>query len=336
MLKKTLTILIISILSLNIVACGEDVSKIETNEVVQSQPQDEVEIEKEVEEEKKENQEMSVYANLLLDEVWLKNNISRYETANKKSLSFLPLDINQDGTSEMLLVHEIDGLAGRTLRVISYENNEIKTEELSLGHSGFSGYFQDEKTFYIHGMQQGATWGVGYKFENGKCVKVHSFRGDEGFQDMEQHKYEIDQVNVSKEEYEGYYEKTANVDIDNYQFQEISIDNINKYLGVKLSEKISNSSDETDKVIGYGYIIPLSNIRYLTDNDVKYLSKEDLEYGRNEIFARHGYIFKTEKFKNYFSQKSWYKPNSSFNGSDSQLNEYEIANCKFIQSWEKK
>ena len=66
------------------------------------------------------------------------------------------------------------------------------------------------------------------------------------------------------------------------------------------------------------------------------LSKEKLALARNEIFARHGYIFKEEPFKSYFESKSWYSPNPNFDGSDSGLNDYEIANYKVIQYWEKK
>lgn len=29
---------------------------------------------------------------------------------------------------------------------------------------------------------------------------------------------------------------------------------------------------------------------------------------RNEIFARHGYVFKTEKYRECFGKKKWYRP----------------------------
>ena len=55
---------------------------------------------------------------------------------------------------------------------------------------------------------------------------------------------------------------------------------------------------------------------------------------RNEIYARHGYIFGTEPYKSYFNSKSWYSPDSSFKGDDKELNEYEVANVKTIKSVE--
>jgi hypothetical protein len=97
--------------------------------------------------------------------------------------------------------------------------------------------------------------------------------------------------------------------------------------GGEKAQANSNSGD---------YIFKDSDKRYLTEEDVRGLSKDQLALARNEIFARHGYVFNEEKFKNYFTAKSWYVPNSSYDGSDSTLNQYEIANYKLIQAWEKK
>lgn len=83
------------------------------------------------------------------------------------------------------------------------------------------------------------------------------------------------------------------------------------------------------------YIFSDSSTRYLTDNEVSSLSKEQLGYARNEIYARHGYVFKTEKYAQYFSSKSWYKPNPSFIPGDEYLNQYEIKNYMLIQKYEK-
>ena len=55
---------------------------------------------------------------------------------------------------------------------------------------------------------------------------------------------------------------------------------------------------------------------------------------RNEIYARHGYVFNTNPFKAYFNSKSWYHPDSSFKGDDSELNDYEIKNVQTIKSVE--
>ncbi len=83
------------------------------------------------------------------------------------------------------------------------------------------------------------------------------------------------------------------------------------------------------------YILPDSNSRYLTINDIKGMSADELALARNEIFARHGRIFKNDTFKNYFNSKSWYNGTiepDKFNNST--LNKYEAANATFLSDQE--
>ena len=55
---------------------------------------------------------------------------------------------------------------------------------------------------------------------------------------------------------------------------------------------------------------------------------------RNEILARHGYIFPTEEWSTYFAAKSWYKPTKK-DVSD-ELSQIEKANIQLIRHLEKK
>ena len=55
------------------------------------------------------------------------------------------------------------------------------------------------------------------------------------------------------------------------------------------------------------YIIPDSNTRYLTEAELWGYTREALRYIRNELLARHGYIFGDNKFGRYFDTKDWYK-----------------------------
>jgi hypothetical protein len=82
------------------------------------------------------------------------------------------------------------------------------------------------------------------------------------------------------------------------------------------------------------FIFPNSSVEVLKDYQLAALSKENLALARNEIFARHGYIFKTEPFKSYFPKKSWYKPNPSFTGNYAELNEIERYNVDLIKKYE--
>ncbi|MFA5122223.1 YARHG domain-containing protein [Zavarzinia sp.] len=47
-------------------------------------------------------------------------------------------------------------------------------------------------------------------------------------------------------------------------------------------------------------------------NDMAGKTAWELDIMRNEIFARHGYIFKRNDLSDYFSNQPWYRPNKSF------------------------
>ena len=81
------------------------------------------------------------------------------------------------------------------------------------------------------------------------------------------------------------------------------------------------------------YIFP-SDKEYITENYLSTQTKEIVALMRNEIYARHGYIFKTEEYINYFSSKPWYQSNPNFN--DSMLSEIEKTNRDTISAYEQK
>jgi hypothetical protein len=78
---------------------------------------------------------------------------------------------------------------------------------------------------------------------------------------------------------------------------------------------------------------PQSSQRLLTAADVENYMKEDLEYMRNEIFARHGYCFKKKALRQMFEMEDWYVPNTvDIKGF---LTEVEKKNIAFIKRYEK-
>ena len=48
--------------------------------------------------------------------------------------------------------------------------------------------------------------------------------------------------------------------------------------------------------------------RYLTASELAGFNKYELKIMRNEIFARHGYIFQTDDMRKYFYYEKWYTP----------------------------
>ena len=67
-------------------------------------------------------------------------------------------------------------------------------------------------------------------------------------------------------------------------------------------------------------------------------SSSDLELAKNEIYARHGRQFVTQRISDYFNSKSWYQgtvdPDTFDAQQDQIFNEYELANISKIAQWE--
>jgi hypothetical protein len=70
----------------------------------------------------------------------------------------------------------------------------------------------------------------------------------------------------------------------------------------------------------------------IADDTLGDLFAEDLKVLRNEIYARHGRVFKDQQLQKYFESQAWYKPNPDF--KDEQLSEIEAANLKKIKAAE--
>lgn len=74
------------------------------------------------------------------------------------------------------------------------------------------------------------------------------------------------------------------------------------------------------------FILPDSSIRKLNANEVMGLGSELAQDAINEIYARHGYVFKTDSIRHYYQSQSWYHENYNFSESDlSEIESYNIA-----------
>lgn len=97
----------------------------------------------------------------------------------------------------------------------------------------------------------------------------------------------------------------------------------------------SSGDSATAQASADEYIFQESNSRYLTEEEVRSKSSEELRLARNEIFARHGRLFNDEELQAYFSSKSWYTgtvPAGSFNTN--VFNDYEKKNLTLIEKIE--
>lgn len=84
------------------------------------------------------------------------------------------------------------------------------------------------------------------------------------------------------------------------------------------------------------YILPDSDNRAYTYEELSGLSKADIRLAINEIYARHGRMFDSAEYQNYFNSKSWYngavKPKDF---SEDVFNMYEKSNIDLLSSIEK-
>lgn len=91
---------------------------------------------------------------------------------------------------------------------------------------------------------------------------------------------------------------------------------------------------ETEKIFS-DYILPNSDREYLSNSDVKNLTLREINYAKNEIYARHGRKFKSPELQRYFGSKPWYSGSiepESF--STTVFNDYEQKNAEFLSAVE--
>ncbi|MGM9592936.1 MAG: SH3 domain-containing protein [Candidatus Onthomonas sp.] len=110
------------------------------------------------------------------------------------------------------------------------------------------------------------------------------------------------------------------------------------YLSTSKDGGSGSSGDSGSSGKNTGYILPESNTRNYTKDELSALSSSQLRLARNEIYARHGRKFNDKSLQDYFNGCSWYKGTvdpATFDANIySYLNSYEIANLELIKEVE--
>lgn len=89
------------------------------------------------------------------------------------------------------------------------------------------------------------------------------------------------------------------------------------------------------KMYSDDYILP-TDVQRISVRDLEKFTYEEMDYVTNEIYARHGYIFKSPDLARYFESKSWYKGTVSDMGAvEQKFSSVENANLQTIVSYEK-
>ena len=122
-------------------------------------------------------------------------------------------------------------------------------------------------------------------------------------------------------------------DSDDY-IQDVSLDEFS-IGGSSDDSSASDNAEAAEVAMEYsnGYILPDSDSRKLKKSDLAGMTAQQLSYAKNEIYARHGRIFKSSELQDYFNQKDWYEKNDDF--KDEDLSKKEAENTEFIDAYQK-
>lgn len=105
----------------------------------------------------------------------------------------------------------------------------------------------------------------------------------------------------------------------------------------ELIEKLIRTEDPpnnkpTDSPNNIPGIYPQGSLELLDYSDLYDLKPRELKIMRNEIFARHGFIFETEDMLDYFLSQSWYEPR--YTNVNDKLSKIEKQNIDLIKRYE--
>ena len=122
-------------------------------------------------------------------------------------------------------------------------------------------------------------------------------------------------------------------DSDDY-IQDVSLDEFS--IGESSDDSSASDNAEAAEVAmedSNGYILPDSDSRKLKKSDLAGMTAQQLSYAKNEIYARHGRVFKSSELQDYFNEKDWYEENDDFKNQD--LSKKEAENTEFIDAYQK-
>ena len=145
----------------------------------------------------------------------------------------------------------------------------------------------------------------------------------------------ISQGIFSTKEWNYYGYKSVEDMINSFQLSYGSSYDINfdtKALATGKGAPVNASNDnQADK--NAGIIFANSSETIISAEEIKALTDEQLRYAINEIYARHGYIFKDNALLEYYKKFDWYKPEIASDAFTMEmLNETERTNVEAMQA----
>ncbi|KAA0548385.1 YARHG domain-containing protein [Bacillus sp. BGMRC 2118] len=101
-----------------------------------------------------------------------------------------------------------------------------------------------------------------------------------------------------------------------------------------IDERVFTKERESDMYNGNErgeYLLPESHVRRLSEFEISGLTKAELRLARNEIYARHGYVFNSEDLQRYFSAQNWYFPIHTYDGMLTDIERYNVDLIKKVE-----
>lgn len=140
--------------------------------------------------------------------------------------------------------------------------------------------------------------------------------------------------------YEQFYAAAGEKEISWEEIENRVMERTAYYQASGYYEEIQDYWENTREVRDISNLIePLyfTDMKYYTEEDFRKDPPTVIHLAKNEIYAKHGYIFRDEDLNNYFMGCAWYQP--AVSGSefdDAVLNDFERENLKLLSALDKR
>ena len=293
------------------------------------------------------------------DGMWQRSSLDDSPFQVAGNLDFVLRDFDGDGNEELLTydMEKIDGDWAITASIYEQKDGQVqKADTKTLLEKAFSFCDSGDVRFFLKDdkyicMDSGLSCFViadGMQY----AVKAYSYNGEKLVEmaNEEMQGSDLYEVGQSMTEYVDQlntmgFSKTAAAVYDRDVLRVCAADS-----GITFLSKLvlHHSYLEDDKTWAYdpyaymefvegeeaedAYVLPESNEKELSADELRDLGEDRLRIARNEIYARYGRSFQDEALAQYFQRKVWYC--QSENIDDTVLSETELANRDLIQQAE--
>ena len=124
----------------------------------------------------------------------------------------------------------------------------------------------------------------------------------------------------------------ANGDVDEFNGTEFAVCAACDPAYASMPQLVLTTPEPEEAAAEDEYLLPDSDTRLYSKEELSQYDKDTLALMRNEILARHGYPFKKEQYQTYFGSKSWYTADPNF--SYDSLSSIEMKNVETIKGLE--